>query len=357
MIITVAKLKNIISSGEALKIDFKEIFELKNESQKKEFAKDVSAIANTPGERGFLIYGVTNNRKVVGISPSVFKEEQMQQIISSRCDPPIIFLAHKLKYLGHQVGILEIPHSTSRPHQYLPEGNFFIRRGTTTDKMSVLEVSSAIVTRTRIERYTRGAYDSLSSGYRAQQIKKDFIDVYKEFGYTYSGYTEFSTYRRTLTADKVQNSEERTRFHITAYNDTITYYDLQLYDFLLNKVSDGFRVRKNARPWLNVFLIVSYEPITMNTIKKHNQSMFHTSVKLDGSTIYNGLGDFNHQDMSKLKDIRNMNHVIQPEFFVTRVRSTEDIRTRIGMISDFIQEKTDVFGIIQKLQSKTPVSV
>jgi hypothetical protein len=110
-------------------------------------------------------------------------------------------------------------------------------------------------------------------------------DLYPHF----MRWTEFSTYRRTLTADKVQNSEERTRFHIMAYNDIITYYDLQLYDFLLNEVSDGFRVRKNARPWLYVFLIVSYEPITMNTVKKHNQSMFHTSVKLDGSTIYNGL--------------------------------------------------------------------
>jgi hypothetical protein len=58
--------------------------------------------------------------------------------------------------------------------------------------------------------------------------------------------------------------------------------------------------------------------------------------------------------MSKLKDIRSIKHVIQPGFFVSRVRSTEDIRTRIVMISDFIQEKTDVFGIIQKLQSKLP---
>ena len=98
MVITIAQLKKIISSDETLKIDFKERLEIKSEQQRKEFAKDVSAIANTPGPRGFLLYGITNDRKVTGISHSDFREEQMQQIISSRCDPPVRFLAYKLKH-------------------------------------------------------------------------------------------------------------------------------------------------------------------------------------------------------------------------------------------------------------------
>ena len=130
------KLKTIISSRETSKIDFKVTFELKNGPQKEELAKDVSAIANTPGGRGFLIYGVTDDRKVRGISRSAFKEEQMQQIISSRCDPSVKFPAYILRYLGHHIGVIEIPHSISRPHQHLSQGNFFIRRGPTTGRMS-----------------------------------------------------------------------------------------------------------------------------------------------------------------------------------------------------------------------------
>jgi predicted HTH transcriptional regulator len=75
MVITPAQLKKLIDSDEALKIDRKEMFEIKNDHQKKEFAKDVSAIANTPGPRGFLLYGITNDKKVKGISRSDFKED------------------------------------------------------------------------------------------------------------------------------------------------------------------------------------------------------------------------------------------------------------------------------------------
>jgi predicted HTH transcriptional regulator len=94
MVITPAQLKKLIDSDEALKIDRKEMFEIKNDHQKKEFAKDVSAIANTPGPRGFLLYGIVNDKRVKGISRSDFKEEQMQQVISSRCDPPVRFLVY-----------------------------------------------------------------------------------------------------------------------------------------------------------------------------------------------------------------------------------------------------------------------
>jgi hypothetical protein len=346
MVITPTQLKKIIDSDEALKIDRKKMFEIKNDHQKKEFAKDVSAIANTPGPRGFLLYGITNDKKVEGISSSDFKEEQMQQIISSRCDPPVKFLAYTLKHLGQDIGILEIPTSIARPHQYLPDGYFFIRRGTITDKMSINEISSAIIRRKRIERYAHGKYDSYSSSYRVSQMKKDIIDVYKEFGYEYSGYTK--SYMNT-TADRVEDSETKTRFHISVYGDTITYYDLELYDFLLGDVYRNFRVRKNLRPWLNIFLIASYEPIAMTIIKKHHQSMFQTSVKLDGSTIYHGLGDFERQDRQDLKDIRVRKSLL-PEFFVLRIRSREDIRTRLAVIFDFIEEKKDVFKTIRVLQ-------
>lgn len=346
MVITPSQLKKIIDNNETTKTDFKEIFELKNDHQKKEFAKDVSAIANTPGKRGFLIYGITRDRKVKGISPSDFKEEQMQQIISSRIDPPVRFSAYKLRYSGHYVGILEIQTSTSRPHQYLPDGNFFIRWGSTTDKMSIKDISSAVIRRTQIERFTHGKYDGSSPGYRVLQMRKDIIDVFKEFGYEYSGI--HSAYRN-LEAERVENSKTKTRFYISVYGDAIPSYDLEYYDSLPHDVLRSLRVRKNIRPWLNIFPIANYESISMTVIKNHHQSMFHTSVKLDSSTIYHGLGDFEYQDKRHLKDIGSRNSLL-PEFFVLRIRSKEDIRTRLALIFDFIKEKKDVFETIRDLQ-------
>jgi len=41
-----------------------------------------------------------------------------------------------------------------------------------------------------------------------------------------------------------------------------------------------------------------------------------------------------------------------PEFYLTRVRPAEDIRTRISMIFDYINEKSEIFNIMRKSQSE-----
>lgn len=212
--------------------------------------------------------------------------------------------------------------------------------------MSIKDISSAVIRRTQIERFTHGKYDGSSPGYRVLQMRKDIIDVFKEFGYEYSGI--HSAYRN-LEAERVENSKTKTRFYISVYGDAIPSYDLEYYDSLPHDVLRSLRVRKNIRPWLNIFLIANYESISMTVIKNHHQSMFHTSVKLDSSTIYHGLGDFEYQDKRHLKDIGSRNSLL-PEFFVLRIRSKEDIRTRLALIFDFIKEKKDVFETIRDLQ-------
>ena len=60
------------------------------ETKKKEFAKDVTAIANTKGGRGYRVFGVADKtREVIGITGKHPTEESIFQIISTRCDPPV----------------------------------------------------------------------------------------------------------------------------------------------------------------------------------------------------------------------------------------------------------------------------
>ena len=82
------KLKSLIKRQEGTKLDFKLKLSLQYESGKKELAKDVCAIANSKGGRGYIIIGIEDKtRKVVGLADNnLIKEEQIQQIISSRCE-------------------------------------------------------------------------------------------------------------------------------------------------------------------------------------------------------------------------------------------------------------------------------
>lgn len=139
------KLLYLISKGESTKIDFKLKLSLDTESTRKEFSKDISAIANTRSGRGYLIFGVEDKtKKIVGIDPLDFLEEQLQQIIASRVDPPIPINVDIINLENKDLAIVTIFNSNQRPHQMWENGAFYIRRGTTTDIMRKDEIASMI---------------------------------------------------------------------------------------------------------------------------------------------------------------------------------------------------------------------
>ena len=124
----------LLQRPEGTKLDFKQQLSLKTDTDKKELAKDVSAIANSKGGRGYIIFGVTDKtKKVVGIEEKKYTEEQIQQIISQRCEPPINIKLELLETENKVVGILVIYKSSQKPHQIRQTGAFYVRRGSTTD--------------------------------------------------------------------------------------------------------------------------------------------------------------------------------------------------------------------------------
>jgi len=137
------KLKSLLGQKEGNKLDFKECLNLNTESGKKEFAKDVIAIVNSIGGRGYLIIGVKDKTKqIVGIDPKDFNEEQLQQIISYRCDPPVNIRVESVPYEDKYLGVITIFKSFQRPHQMRQTGAFYIRRGSTTDIARRAEIAS-----------------------------------------------------------------------------------------------------------------------------------------------------------------------------------------------------------------------
>ena len=139
------KLLSIIAKGEGIKVDFKRELHLEYEGAKKELAKDVCAIANSRGGRGYIIVGVEDKtREIVGVKDlTTLSEEKIQQIVSSRCEPPIPIMVEIMDIKDKKVGIIVIYDGGQKPYQIRETGAFNIRRGSTTDTMRKEELVAA----------------------------------------------------------------------------------------------------------------------------------------------------------------------------------------------------------------------
>lgn len=139
------KLYTLLQKQEGTKLDFKAILSLKTESEKKELAKDVAAIANSKGGRGYILYGIEDGTKtILGIEGKRYTEEQIQQIISQRCDPPVSVKLEIVDISDKQIAVLTIYRSSQKPHQIRQTGVFYIRRGSTTDIARREEIASML---------------------------------------------------------------------------------------------------------------------------------------------------------------------------------------------------------------------
>ena len=91
------KIRELHSTGESSRLDYKLHYNLRDDTAKTELAKDVSAIANylyqTSGQ-GHLVIGTNDRGNPVGINLSDYSETRIQQIIGSRTDPPPTFTVY-----------------------------------------------------------------------------------------------------------------------------------------------------------------------------------------------------------------------------------------------------------------------
>lgn len=139
----IQRLKQLIAKEEGEKLDFKACLCLLTESDKKELVKDVTAIANSRGGRGHIIFGVEDKTKrILGIDKASFQEEQIQQIIYNRTDPPVPVQVEFIECEGKLLAVITIYKSRHAPHQVIQTGAFYVRRGSTTDFARRSELAS-----------------------------------------------------------------------------------------------------------------------------------------------------------------------------------------------------------------------
>lgn len=139
------KLANLLKRPEGPKLDFKQYIEIETDSGRKELAKDICAIANSRGGRGYLIVGIEDKtKKVLGIGDLQFNEEKIQQIISSRIEPPVPISLEFIDYQNKNIAVISIFDGPQKPYQIRDNGAFYIRRGSTNDTMRKQEIVSLL---------------------------------------------------------------------------------------------------------------------------------------------------------------------------------------------------------------------
>ena len=116
------KIKELLTSKEKSRVDYKGSYHLRSNNDKNELAKDVCTIANflhQANGKGYLIIGADDNGVPIGVKHSDYAETRLQQIIVTRSDPPPIFHVHHASYLGFDLVIIEIRRHASGPHQVI----------------------------------------------------------------------------------------------------------------------------------------------------------------------------------------------------------------------------------------------
>lgn len=139
------KILALLQKEEGPKLDFKLKLNLDMDSSKKELAKDICAIANSRGGRGYILFGIRDKTKeIIGINITEFKEEQIQQVVSTRIDPPVPISVDIINIDTRNIGVITIYNTEQKPYQLRDSGAFYTRRGSTTDIMRKEEIASMI---------------------------------------------------------------------------------------------------------------------------------------------------------------------------------------------------------------------
>lgn len=111
-------LLELIEEGETLTCEFK----LKFSSHEK-IAKEMIAFANTRG--GYIIFGVDDNKNIIGLENEKAETELIIDTIENYCEPPLNYKIDYIEFKGQEVIVVEIIESLEKPHRLQDYQNDF----------------------------------------------------------------------------------------------------------------------------------------------------------------------------------------------------------------------------------------
>jgi predicted HTH transcriptional regulator len=104
------ELIDLIEEGENIQCEFKRLF-----TTPEKIAKEMIAFANTKG--GFILFGIDDDRKVIGVESEKSETEMINNAANDFCEPPIGCKINYIHYKGKEVVAVTIPESVNKPHR------------------------------------------------------------------------------------------------------------------------------------------------------------------------------------------------------------------------------------------------
>jgi predicted HTH transcriptional regulator len=104
------ELLELIEEGENIQCEFKRHF-----TTPQKIAKEMIAFANTKG--GYLIFGVDDDREVVGVDSEKSESEMIKDAAENYCEPSLTYSIDFIEVYGKEIVVATIPESESKPHR------------------------------------------------------------------------------------------------------------------------------------------------------------------------------------------------------------------------------------------------
>lgn len=166
---------------ETLTLEFKRELELKSESQKKEAAKDISAMANTAG--GWIIYGIDETKTATGAHASKIVPlttdpvDQLAQVLSAALHPRVRWRSRLVPVQGGKCLVLRVEQSQDVLHQVSAYGDFrFYRRHERgVEKMTEPEIARAFERFVRLREDANARLHTIAQSFPRRQPPDLFL--------------------------------------------------------------------------------------------------------------------------------------------------------------------------------------
>lgn len=111
-------LLELIEEGENLQCEFKRHF-----TTPEKIAREMIAFANTKG--GYLIFGVDDDRQVVGVDSEKSESEMVKDAAENYCEPPLNYSIDFIELYGKEIVVTSISESDNKPHRLQDYQNEF----------------------------------------------------------------------------------------------------------------------------------------------------------------------------------------------------------------------------------------
>src|SRR4030095_8514681 len=115
MMTTLFELNEIIEDGEKQQVEFKRKF-----TEPDKIAKEMIAFANTRGGR--LIFGVDDDRTIVGVESEKGEIEYIDLAAKFFCYPELVYSTEIIHIYRKDVIVVNIPESRTKPHRLVEDG-------------------------------------------------------------------------------------------------------------------------------------------------------------------------------------------------------------------------------------------